>query len=168
MLADLRARADFASSRLAPVFQVLRREANGAERKQNHARADRRVTIDDDVGDQLSAVLNRYVGTDDTKWSDSHVATKNRRGIDQRGWMNGHAERPRQYNVWHRIHVVVFRPREKLMWHETLGLFRVSPNSIIVARYFGHDDGGPEKKTLEFSLKFQSQIGAARFMIIAE
>ena len=61
VLAHLGPRADHALRRLAPVLEVLRRQADGAERVQHRFGADAGAPCHDDVRNQLGAGLDHHV-----------------------------------------------------------------------------------------------------------
>ena len=53
----------FQAGRLALVFEILRRHADGREGIDRRARADCRMSRDDDMGDQSDTVLQHDIGT---------------------------------------------------------------------------------------------------------
>jgi len=64
MFSHLGARTDLASRRLPSVFQILRRQSDGAERVQHDVRSDVRVAVHHDMRDQLRTILDHHVGAD--------------------------------------------------------------------------------------------------------
>ncbi len=104
VLAHLGARADLAARRLAGIFQVLRREADGAERIQHHVRADPRVPVHDHMRHQLDAVIDRHVRADRAEGPDPDPHTQLGAACDHGGGMDDSTGRPQRNRVGHGIH----------------------------------------------------------------
>ena len=91
VLADLGARADHAAGWLALVFQVLRRQANRAERIQHHAGADAGVPVHHDMGDEIGPIPDDRVRTNRAERADLHANAKLRAGGNRRARMDADA-----------------------------------------------------------------------------
>ena len=104
MFPDLRPSANVTPGWFAFVFKILRRHTNGAERKQDHARSDPRVTVNHDMGNQLSSVFDHDIRANRAKRPNPHIPPQFSRGINQRGGVDRDTQRPWESDVRHRIH----------------------------------------------------------------
>ena len=88
MLADESAWTDGQGARLVAELHVLRRLAEGGERKDLATRAKRRAAHDDDVRMHHDAVAKLDMRTDQAKGADLDVCAKLSKRIDHRGRMD--------------------------------------------------------------------------------
>ena len=91
VLADLRPGADLAACGLAVVFEILRREANGAERVEDRALTHRCLAIDNDMRHEADVIMQHDAGTDVTKRADTDPRADPGARVDDRRWVDHHA-----------------------------------------------------------------------------
>src|SRR5262245_32418636 len=89
--ADLAVGADHQPRGAAAVFDRLRRGAERSEWIDHRARADRGVTGDMDMRQELATLTNFDMGTDDTIGTDRCILTDHRPRFDPGGWIDCHA-----------------------------------------------------------------------------
>jgi hypothetical protein len=104
MLAHQGPGADLTPCGLVSVFHVLRREADGAERKELGIFADACVTLHHDMRYQLRTGFDHDVGPHRAKRPDFHPAAKFSAMRHDRTWVYAGSIRRVQPDIHHRIH----------------------------------------------------------------